>query len=288
MHCFTQYLDEIGKAPLLTREEEVELSRRAQNGDEYARDRMIRSNLKLVVTIAQGYTGHGLDLEDLVAEGNRGLMKAVERFDPTKGAKFSVYSSYWIKQSMRRALSNQSRTVRLPVHVVDKLSQIEQARHAAWGDLGRDPTGAELSEATGIKAKNIRMFEERAQTPVSLDMPIGERQKGSIAEVVPDDSSMSPDESVSLTEMLGQIGGMLDVLDERERHIIRDRFGLEERPVKTLSQIAEGLGVTPERVRQLQEIALKKMRLVLAQKEGRGRKAGAVAVAEEKTASQAA
>jgi RNA polymerase primary sigma factor len=269
MNCFTQYLDEIGKTPLLTREEEVELSRLAQAGDEAARQRMICANLKLVVTIAKGYTGHGFDLEDLVAEGNRGLMKAVERFDPERGAKFSVYSSYWIKQSMRRALSNQSRTVRLPVHVVDKLAQIDRARHTIWGDVGRDPTGEELSRETGIKAKNIRMFEERAQTPVSLDMPIGERQNRSISDVVADEGATAPDESVSLSEMLGQIGGMMDVLDERERSIIRDRFGLDERRVKTLKEIAEGLGVTPERVRQVQLVALDKMRWVLAHQDGR-------------------
>jgi RNA polymerase primary sigma factor len=269
MNCFTQYLDEIGKTPLLTREEEVELSRLAQAGDEAARQRMICANLKLVVTIAKGYTGHGFDLEDLVAEGNRGLMKAVERFDPERGAKFSVYSSYWIKQSMRRALSNQSRTVRLPVHVVDKLAQIDRARHTIWGDVGRDPTGEELSRETGIKAKNIRMFEERAQTPVSLDMPIGERQNRSISDVVADEGATAPDESVSLSEMLGQIGGMMDVLDERERSIIRDRFGLDERRVKTLKEIAEGLGVTPERVRQVQQVALDKMRWVLAHQDGR-------------------
>jgi RNA polymerase primary sigma factor len=268
MNCFTQYLDEIGKTPLLTRKEEIELGHRVQRGDEAARDRMIRANLKLVVKIAQGYTGKGLDLEDLVAEGNRGLMKAVERFDPERGAKFSVYSSYWIKQSMRRALSNQSRTVRLPVHVVDKLALIDRARHSLWGDLGCDPSGVELSRATGIKAKNIRLFEERSQTPVSLDMPIGDRHNRSIADVVPDENSSSPDQSVSLSEMLGELDGMLDVLDARERRIIRDRFGLGERRAKTLSEIAAGLGVTPERVRQLQEGALEKMRWVLAQLDG--------------------
>ena len=269
MNCFTQYLDEIGKTALLTREEETELARRAQAGDDHARDRMIRANLKLVVTIAQGYTGHGLDLEDLVAEGNRGLMKAVERFDPERGAKFSVYSSYWIKQSMRRALSNQSRTVRLPVHVVDKLSQIDRARHTMWGDLGRDPSGEELSRETGIKARNIRLFEECGKTTVSLDTPIGERQNRAIADLVADENASPPDETVSLAEMLGHLGGMLDVLDARERRIIRDRFGLGDRRVKTLSQIAVGLGVTPERVRQLQQAALDKMRWVLAQQDER-------------------
>jgi RNA polymerase primary sigma factor len=275
MNCFTQYLDEIGKTALLTRDEERELARLAQAGDELARDRMIRANLKLVVTIAQGYTGHGLDLEDLVAEGNRGLMKAVERFDPERGAKFSVYSSYWIKQSMRRALSNQSRTVRLPVHVVDKLSLIDRARHTMWGDLGRDPSGEELARETGIKAKSIRLFQESSKTPVSLDTPIGERQNRAIADLVADENASVPDEAVSLAEMLGHLGGMLDVLDARERKIIRDRFGLGERRVKTLSEIAAGLGVTPERVRQLQQAALDKMRWVLAHQDDPSMPAGA-------------
>ena len=258
------YLDEIGATPLLTREEEIMLAKRIQKGDAKAPDRMIRANLRLVVRIANDYTGCGLPVADLIAEGNTGLMKATERFDPSFGAKFSTYAAWWIKQSIRRALSNQSRTVRLPTHIIEKLSKVRQAGIEIEERTGRRARGYELSEATGLNAKQLRLIRDSGQPTTSLDAPNFEGDEGlGMHERLDDEDADSPFEALSEANLLGELGGLLDVLDQRERDIIEARFGLGGGDVETLEQVGARHGVTRERIRQLQNIALQKMRRAL-------------------------
>ncbi|MFT5410730.1 MAG: RNA polymerase primary sigma factor [Verrucomicrobiales bacterium] len=262
------YLDEIGATPLLTREDEVKLAKRIQRGDAKARDRMIRANLRLVVKIANDYASCGLPISDLIAEGNTGLMKAVERFDPSFGAKFSTYAVWWIKQSIRRALSNQSRTVRLPTHIIEKLSKVRQAGLEIEEKTGRRPRGYELTEATGLDARQLRLIRDSGQPTTSLDAPNLEGDEGlDMHERLDDEDAANPFEALSEANLLGELGGLLAVLDARERDIIVSRFGLEGAPTETLEQVGLRHGITRERIRQLQNIALKKMRKALHHRE---------------------
>jgi len=262
------YFDEIGSTPLLTREEEIKLAQRIRHGDPEARDQMIRANLRLVVKIAYDYSGCGLPVAELIAEGNTGLMKAVERFDPDFGAKFSTYAAWWIKQSMRRALSNQSRTVRLPVHVVEKIRKLRDAGLEIEERTGRRPNVHELAEATGFSGEQLRLLLASGKATVSLDAPAIEGELGlPMHERLDDSEAASPLESLSESSMLTQIGSLLDVLDERERHIIELRFGLQGEAPQTLEQVGELYGVTRERIRQLQKVAVGKMRRKLRQRE---------------------
>ena len=261
------YLREIGKTALLTREEEVELAERIKNGDKEARAHMIKANLRLVVKIAQDYANYGLPLLDLISEGNIGLMKAVERFDPNKGGKLSTYAAWWIKQSIKRALANQSKTIRLPVHMVDKISKMRRVAMVLSEELGREPTDEELSEEIGIDRAKLSHLKSAALRPASLDAPIGDDDSTQFGEIVGDEKAQTPLELLSHKNMHMQLDGLLEVLDERERKIVDARFGLAGEKPKTLEDVGQEFGVTRERIRQLQNIALKKLRRALQKKE---------------------
>jgi RNA polymerase primary sigma factor len=272
------YLREIGKTALLTREEEVQLADRIKVGDMEARAHMIKANLRLVVKIAQDYANYGLPLLDLISEGNIGLMKAVERFDPNKGGKLSTYAAWWIKQSIKRALANQSKTIRLPVHMVDKISKMRRVAMVLSEELGREPTDEELSEEIGIDRAKLSHLKSAAQRPTSLDAPIGDDDSTQFGEIIGDEKAKTPLELLSHKNMHMQLDDLLEVLDERERKIVDARFGLAGEKPKTLEDVGQEFGVTRERIRQLQNIALKKLRRALQKKEDPGprplRKAG--------------
>lgn len=261
------YLREIGKTDLLTPEQEVELAERIKKGDPEARSHMIRANLRLVVKIAQDYANYGLPLLDLISEGNIGLMKAVERFDPNKGGKLSTYAAWWIKQSIKRALANQSKTIRLPVHMVDKISKMRRVAMAMSEELGREPTDDELSEEIGIDRAKLSQLKVASMRPASLDAPISEDDSTEFGEIVGDETAQTPFEMLSHKNMHGQLDGLLTVLDERERKIIDARFGLNGQKARTLEEVGQEFGVTRERIRQLQNIALRKLRRALQKKE---------------------
>jgi RNA polymerase primary sigma factor len=261
------YLREIGQVKLLTPQEEIELAARIKKGDKKARELMIKANLRLVVKIARDYEGIGLPLLDLISEGNIGLMKAVERFDPAKGGKLSTYGSWWIKQSIKRALANQSKTIRLPVHLVDKISKMRRTSMRLQEELGREPTDEELGEELGISASRVAQMRMAAIRPASLDAPIGDEDSNNFAEVVQDESADTPYqhlEDKTVTKMLQE---MVKTLDNREATILRARFGLDGGPQKTLEEVGVKFGVTRERVRQIQNIALKKLRKMIEKME---------------------
>ena len=261
------YLREIGKTDLLTPQQEVELADRIKKGDPEARSHMIRANLRLVVKIAQDYANYGLPLLDLISEGNIGLMKAVERFDPNKGGKLSTYAAWWIKQSIKRALANQSKTIRLPVHMVDKISKMRRVAMAMSEELGREPTDDELSEEIGIDRGKLSQLKTASMRPASLDAPISDDDSTEFGEIVSDESAQTPFELLSHKNMHSQLDGLLTVLDERERKIIDARFGLNGQKSRTLEEVGQEFGVTRERIRQLQNIALRKLRRALQKKE---------------------
>lgn len=264
------YLREIGKTALLTPDQEIELAARIKKGSKLARDHMIKANLRLVVKIAQDYANYGLPLLDLISEGNIGLMKAVERFDPNKGGKLSTYAAWWIKQSIKRALANQSKTIRLPVHMVDKISKMRRVAMSMSEDLGREPTDDELSEEIGIDRAKLAQLKAASLRPASLDAPISDDDSTEFGEIIGDDRAQTPHEILSHRNMHDQLDGLLDVLDERERKIIDARFGLNGQKPKTLEEVGQEFGVTRERIRQLQNIALKKLRRALQKKEDPG------------------
>jgi RNA polymerase primary sigma factor len=264
---FQIYLRQISKFPLLTAEQEVELARRIKLGDQQARAEMVRSNLKLVVRIARDYANLGLPLLDLISEGNIGLMKAVERFDPEKGGKLSTYAAWWIKESIRRALANQAKTIRLPVHLVDKIGKIRRVSLRITEELGREPTDEELAEEIGLSVLKIKELRNVAVRPASLDRPIQGDESLPFRDILGDDESENPFEQLRDKDMLEEVGELLDLLDDREREIINSRFGLGGKRPETLGEVGEKFGVTRERVRQLQKVALNKLRNALARKE---------------------
>src|SRR5215213_10908754 len=257
------YLQEIGKTALLTIDEEVTLAKRIRRGDKAARDHMISANLRLVVKIAMDYKDFGLPLLDLISEGNIGLIKAVERFDPRKGGKLSTYAAWWIKQSIKRALANQSKTIRLPVHLVDKISKMRRTAMRLQEELGREPTDEELGEELGITASRVAQMRMAAIRPASLDAPIGDEDSNNFAEVVQDESADTPYEHLEEKTVTRMLQEMVKTLDEREATILRYRFGLDGGPEKTLEEVGQKFGVTRERVRQIQNIALKKLRRMI-------------------------
>lgn len=261
------YLREISKTKLLTPQEEIELAERIKLGDKAARTHMIKANLRLVVKIAQDYSNYGLPLSDLISEGNIGLMKAVERFDPEKGGKLSTYGSWWIKQSIKRALANQSKTIRLPVHMVDKISRMRRIANLLSEELGRDPTDDELAEELGIPRKKLAMLKQASQRPASLDAPVHEGETSDYGEIIGDEHAIDPSLALENKNMHGELDGLLDVLDEREQRIIDARFGLDGRNPMTLEEVGLEFGVTRERIRQLQNVALAKMRKNLRKKD---------------------
>jgi RNA polymerase primary sigma factor len=257
------YLCEIGKVKLLTPEEEIELANRIKNGDKQARELMIKSNLRLVVKIARDYENIGLPLLDLISEGNIGLMKAVERFDPSKGAKLATYASWWIKQAIKRALANQSKTIRLPVHMVDKISKMNRTARLLQEELGREPTDEELAEEMGIPPEKVGWMRMAAVRPASLDAPIGDDETGSFGELVPDEQAHSPRERFEEKALCRLLRQVVKKLAPREAEILTARYGLDGGRQKTLDEVGEEFQVTRERVRQLQNRALRKLRTKL-------------------------
>ncbi|MEM6820706.1 MAG: RNA polymerase sigma factor RpoD/SigA, partial [Verrucomicrobiota bacterium] len=262
------YLEGIGEVDLLTREQEVQLGTLIQNGDKKARKQMIAANLRLVVKIAKEYNGLGLPLNDLISEGNLGLIRAVEKFDPTKGTKFSTYASWWIKQAVRRSIANQAKTIRLPVHVIDKLNRIKRLESQLTEELGREPDESELADEMEMSTKKIGMLRRAAQHTLSLDQPIGgEDDNLTLTEIVQDKDAIDPSLNLSNQNMQDTVRAALHVLNEREIKIIAKRFGLDGNKPMTLAEIGEEFEVTRERIRQLQNGALKKLRKALNKKD---------------------
>lgn len=257
------YLREIGQVKLLTPQEEIELAAKIKKGDKKAREHMIKANLRLVVKIARDYEGIGLPLLDLISEGNIGLMKAVERFDPAKGGKLSTYGSWWIKQSIKRALANQSKTIRLPVHLVDKISKMRRVAMRLQEEFGREPTDEELAEELQTTASRIAQMRMASIRPASLDAPIGDDDSNSFSEVVQDENAIDPYEMLEDKTVTGMLEDMVKKLDPREATILRFRFGLDGGSERTLEEVGEKFNVTRERVRQIQNIALRKLRKMI-------------------------
>lgn len=261
------YLQEIGQVALLKPEEEVELARRIKKGDLQARERMIKANLRLVVKIAHDYANFGLPLLDLISEGNIGLIKAVERFDPDKGGKLSTYAAWWIKQSIKRALANQSKTIRLPVHLVDKIARMRRTAMALAEEFGREPTDEELAMELGMPVNKVAHLKSVSVRPTSLDAPVGDDDGTEFGELVGDENAITPFEALKSKTLIRDINQMIEHLEDREGEIIRLRFGLDGEKPKTLEEVGEMFKITRERVRQLQNMALSKMRKILIEKE---------------------
>lgn len=262
------YLQEIGKTPLLTIEEEVKLAKRIRRGDKSARDHMIKANLRLVVKIAMDYKDFGLPLLDLISEGNIGLIKAVERFDPTKGGKLSTYAAWWIKQSIKRALANQSKTIRLPVHLVDKIAKMRRTAMALTEELGREPTDEEIARELQIPTSKVAHLKSVSVRPASLDAPVGEdSDSATFGDIIGDENAASPYESLSGSTQNSDLYHLINSLDDREAEIIKLRFGLEGRDELTLEEVGKKFNVTRERIRQLEYLALNKMRRAMAKHE---------------------
>jgi len=261
------YLREISETPLLTIQDEIDLAARIQRGDAAARERMITANLRLVVKIARDYEGMGLPLLDMVNEGNMGLMRAVERFDPTKGAKLSTYAAWWIKQSIKRAVANQGKTIRLPVHLVDRVAKIRRTALKLHEELGREPTDAEVAEVLGMAAARVTELLTASCRPASLDAPVGDDEDTRFADLVRDDNTGTAFESLDETSRHDMVLELLERLDTREISVIRERFGLNGRHERTLEQIGQRFGVTRERIRQIEAGALRKLRKLVERRE---------------------
>jgi len=261
------YLSQIGRSPLLTPQEEVELARKIRSGDRQAHDLMIRSNLRLVVTVARDYVDYGMPLLDLISEGNIGLMKAVERFDVTKGAKLSTYAVWWIRQSIKRALSNQSKLVRLPVHLGEKMSKLRRVALRMSEELSREPTDDELGAELGMAADKVSELRGVGIRPASLDAPISDDGLTQFGESIADEEAQTPFELLRDKDLRSKVGGLLEELNGREKKIIAERFGFGGRPRKTLQEVGDTLGVSRERIRQLENVALAKLRRALTFKE---------------------
>ena len=254
------YLKEIGKISLLSLDEETELSKKIAEGDEMAKNRLAESNLRLVVSIAKRYVGRGMLFLDLIQEGNIGLMKAVEKFDATKGYKFSTYATWWIRQAITRAIADQARTIRVPVHMVETINKLSRFQRQLTLELNREPTDEELVEKMNMSPEKIREVIKIAQDPVSLETPIGEEEDSHLGDFVPDESNMSP-EDFTVHEMLKEeISDVLLTLTEREEQVLRLRFGLDDGSSKTLEEVGQMFGVTRERIRQIEAKALRKLR----------------------------
>ncbi len=257
------YLREIGQVKLLTPDEEVELAARIKKGDKKAREQMIKANLRLVVKIARDYEGIGLPLLDLISEGNIGLMKAVERFDPAKGGKLSTYGSWWIKQAIKRALANQSKTIRLPVHLVDKISKMRRASMRLQEELGHDPSDEELAAVLGTTAGRVSQMRSASARPASLDAPISDDDSNNFSEVVEDERAVDPYHELEDKTVVSMLQDMVKHLNDREATILAYRFGLDGGAERTLEEVGEKFHVTRERVRQIQNLALRKLRKMI-------------------------
>jgi RNA polymerase primary sigma factor len=262
-----RYSREIGRFPLLTPKQEIELAAKIKKGDPEARERMINSNLRLVVTIARDYANLGLPLLDLISEGNIGLTKAVERYDPAQGAKLSTYAMWWIKQSIKRALVNQGTVIRLPVHLADKVAKVRRVSLQMSDELGREPTNDELGEEIGIASEKVARLRSVGIRPASLAAPIGDDDATEFGAVIGDEEAQTPFELLRDKNLRGEVDGLIAVLDSREKKIISQRFGLDGGQPKTLEDVSKDFGVTRERIRQLQNIALAKLRCALSKKD---------------------
>jgi RNA polymerase primary sigma factor len=271
------YLNEIGQVKLLKPEEEIELAKRIKKGDKQAREQMITANLRLVVKIARDYEGLGLPLLDLINEGNIGLMKGVERFDPNKGAKLSTYAAWWIKQSIMAALANQSKIIRLPAHVVERLAKMRRAEMELHDTFDREPTDQELAEHLGLDARRIRQYRQAAKAPVSLDAPLGEDEPNRISDVVADPNAAAPFDRIVQENDAGLVRDAMAGLSERETAILGLRFGLDGAKPKTLEEIGAQFNLSRERIRQIQDEALGKMRAQIQERESPSLEAAALA-----------
>lgn len=269
------YLREIGQVALLTPREEIALAKRIRKGDRKAREQMIKANLRLVVKIARDYEGFGLPLLDLINEGNIGLMKGVERFNPRKGAKLSTYASWWIKQSIKRALANQSKTIRLPVHVVDKMAHIRRADVRLREVLGREATDEEVAHDLGLNPRRVSEYREAARAPVSLHAPMGDEESNPVSDVVADPNAVAPSDELVRQTDTDLLREVLETLDDRENAILSMRFGLDGDEPKTLEEVGAHFKVTRERIRQIQELALKKMRNAIEKRDAPAEKLAA-------------
>ena len=254
------YLKEIGRVPLLTAEEEVALARRMEAGDEMARHRLEEANLRLVVSIAKRYVGRGMLFLDLIQEGNLGLLKAVEKFDYSKGYKFSTYATWWIRQAITRAIADQARTIRIPVHMVETINKYIRVSRQLLQELGRDPTPEEVAKEMGLGASRVREIMKIAQEPVSLETPIGEEEDSHLGDFIEDEAALDPADAASMMLLKEQIAEVLKTLAPREAEVLRLRFGLEDGRARTLEEVGQSFGVTRERIRQIEAKALRKLR----------------------------
>ena len=254
------YLKEIGRVPLLTADEEIELARRMEAGDESARHRLEEANLRLVVSIAKRYVGRGMLFLDLIQEGNLGLLKAVEKFDYSKGYKFSTYATWWIRQAITRAIADQARTIRIPVHMVETINKYIRISRQLLQDLGRDPTAEEVAKEMGLSTLRVREIMKIAQEPVSLETPIGEEEDSHLGDLIEDEAALDPADAASVMLLKEQITEVLQTLAPREAEVLRLRFGLEDGRSRTLEEVGQSFGVTRERIRQIEAKALRKLR----------------------------
>ena len=254
------YLKEIGRVPLLTPEEEIELAQKMQEGNAAAKKRLAEANLRLVVSIAKRYGGRGMSFLDLIQEGNLGLIKAVEKFDHTKGFKFSTYATWWIRQSITRAIADQARTIRIPVHMVETITKVKKVSSQLLHQNGRDPSADEVATALDMPIERVREIMRIAQDPVSLETPIGEEEDSHLGDFIPDESAPEPTEAASLVLLKEQINQVLGTLTDREEKVLRLRFGLEDGRSRTLEEVGQMFNVTRERIRQIEAKALRKLR----------------------------
>jgi len=254
------YLKDIGRVPLLSMEEEIELAQKMMDGDEVAKQRLSEANLRLVVSIAKRYVGRGMLFLDLIQEGNLGLMKAVEKFDYTKGFRFSTYATWWIRQAITRAIADQARTIRIPVHMVETINKLIRTTRLLVQELGRDPNPEELAKEMNISEERVREIQRIAMDPVSLETPIGEEDDSHLGDFIEDNNASSPQEAASSALLKEQLLGILDTLTPREEMVLRLRYGIDDGHPRTLEEVGKEFGVTRERIRQIEAKALRKMR----------------------------
>ena len=254
------YLKEIGKVPLLTNDREKVLAERMMEGDDYAKRELVEANLRLVVSIAKRYVGRGMYFLDLIQEGNLGLMKAVDKFDYTKGYKFSTYATWWIRQAITRAIADQARTIRIPVHMVETIHKVSRYSRQMLQELGREATAEEIGEKMGMSAEKVREIMKNAQDPVSLETPIGEEEDSHLGDFIPDDDTPSPAEATSTNILREELERQLHTLTPREEHVIKLRFGLYDGRTRTLEEVGKEFDITRERIRQIEAKALRKLR----------------------------
>ncbi len=254
------YLKEIGNVDLLSSDEEIELAKRIMDGDESAKKRLSEANLRLVVSIAKRYVGRGMQFLDLIQEGNLGLIKAVEKFDYSKGYKFSTYATWWIRQAITRAIADQARTIRIPVHMVETINKVIRVSRQLLQELGHDPSAEEISAEMGMSVTKVREILKIAQEPVSLETPIGEEEDSHLGDFIPDDDALEPAEAASFTLLREQIWDVLNSLTPREEKVLRLRFGLDDGRSRTLEEVGQEFDVTRERIRQIEAKALRKLR----------------------------